>query len=197
MVNTIDPEQRAFDLVLWGAAVAQVLASRDDLDARACILGTRAFIEVASYFGGGNGVCAEPMSVLAANAEALAAINDDIPVAEWGDDAWSVGVDTATTEHVEGSYPAHLVAMVDDRWLVDTTIRQFSRPQRGMTVPDTALVLDTQGNRWGGALNDVAFFYKRAVNVPTDFRSTRNWRSTYGLVAASAIRLVRSTMEIR
>lgn len=104
-----------------------------------CILSTRVGIAVLDRFD----LPARPQAVfvLAQNKAAFLLAERGVPVADWPDDAWSVGVD-ATQFRPEnlspGRWPGHLVVIVrqpgEPRLLVDLSADQFDRPERRLVI---------------------------------------------------------------
>lgn len=98
-----------------------------------CLPATRIGMEALAYFG----VESKPLVTLAmAGNEAWLQWINDGGVPPMPEEAWSVGIDPRATG--EG-YPAHLVLRVGEA-IVDLDARFFSRPAKGMTVPDTVVV---------------------------------------------------------
>lgn len=164
-----------------------------------CILGTRVFIEVARYAG----LDARPVPVgaVAMNRAAEPYILARTPIEEWPDEAWSVGVYRGNG--MEG--PGHLVAVVDGNILVETTARQFDRPQHGVNVPHGPLVLPLN-EEWslqdsllvqftdrgpGGDDWDSALLYW-PDKPHREYHRASDWRSKYKPLAADAIRRYRA-----
>lgn len=156
-----------------------------------CIAATRHGIEALRYFG----VEAQPVKVqtFAGNAdwirwiEQLAAAGRSPDDEAMPDGSWSVGIDLSAdgvrATSARGRYPGHLV-FVADGFLIDLSLGQMSRPERGMTLPFCA-AFDLSGHeRWD---NDgagfrvehlpgevVAVIYKRLPEV--DWRDAPDWR---------------------
>ena len=121
---------------------------------RLCLFGTRAFLHVCDYYG--IPAKALPAWALAVNeawltwaasnggAERLLELRrsqaDEVtpmPAA-----AWSVGIDL---QQRVGGYPGHLVAVAEGL-LVDTTVIQFSRPDKDIRIPDGPLLTEWTGH---------------------------------------------------
>jgi hypothetical protein len=57
-------------------------------------------------------------------------------------DAWSVGIGTLTDVPSPGAYGGHLVALVENRWLLDLAIDQASRPDHGVTLSPLLVAIE-------------------------------------------------------
>lgn len=99
---------------------------------RRCIAATKTAVEVLGYFG----ISARPVKTMtiAGNQawEKWLAADKPEPTP---DEVWAVGTDLAG-----GDYPGHLVAIVDlhgvkNGALLDLSVGQFSRPERGLLLP--------------------------------------------------------------
>jgi hypothetical protein len=110
-----------------------------------CVLSTRVGYDVCRYFG----VQAKPTVVRAfAFNEAWARVADEQPElladpddAKWEDarmeGAWALAIDEE--DHgTPGRFAGHLVLVAagEPDWFLDLTAGQFSRPERGLTIPD-------------------------------------------------------------
>lgn len=111
-----------------------------------CILGTRVIAEAMRRLD--VPVEAVPVETLIANKIAARLIAEGVPTDDWPPNAWSVGA----TQGAPGSgYPGHLVAVVDQddgRYLIDSSVAQFQRPQYGIMPPST-LSVRLDGTDWG------------------------------------------------
>lgn len=117
--------------------VATPILAREYTSER-CLNATRICIDVMQHFH----VRAVPLSVKASafnrafveRVNLLGRLPTQSEFATWPADAWSVGIDTRQRTLGDG-YPGHVVAIVQE-WLVDASAIQFSRPAKGMDVPD-------------------------------------------------------------
>jgi hypothetical protein len=108
-----------------------------------CLNATRICIDTLDKFG----IKATPLSVemMAWNREydVLTRRLGRMPTAaDWeGTTAWAIGTDTrvGANDQAFNAWPGHLVAVVQDH-VVDCSAGQFSRPQKGITVPDVFIV---------------------------------------------------------
>ena len=103
-----------------------------------CILATRTLGAVFERLNGWSWE-ALPCASLAANAAAVELLEARVPVEEWPEVAWSVGVDDDPADVNPGRYAGHLVLVLDTGaglQLVDGALGQFSRPHRGLVVPE-------------------------------------------------------------
>lgn len=85
-----------------------------------------------------------PCAVWAANAAGLALADAKVPVEEWPEEAFSIGVDPDYTPPGPtrlDQWWGHLCIAGSD-WLMDLTAQQFHRPQRGVIVEGGLLVTD-------------------------------------------------------
>jgi len=102
-----------------------------------CIASARAVIDVCGYFG----IKAKPQPVRLMvwnrlGAELAAA---KLPVDQWPAAAWSVGIE-ATGDYGNGRWDGHLVAVTGTH-LIDASLDQASRPDKGITVGPRAELL--------------------------------------------------------
>jgi hypothetical protein len=100
-----------------------------------CILSTRIGVEVLGRFG--LKARPRPVNVLVQNLDAYRLSEQRVPVEQWPDDAWSVGVAPGQAPR-PGSWPGHLVIELREpdqpRVLIDLTADQFDRPERNLKV---------------------------------------------------------------
>lgn len=100
-----------------------------------CILSTRIGVEVLTRFG--LKARAQPVNVLVQNLKAYHLTEQRVPVPEWPDDAWSVGVEPGQQAR-PGHWNGHLVIVLrqpgEPRVLIDLTADQFDRPERDLKV---------------------------------------------------------------
>jgi hypothetical protein len=197
------------------AALALRTAMRSDparLAPGACILGTRALLEVAAYFD--VEAVAEPVSAVAMTPDA----------AQWHDRhgwdgpapcGWVVGAGIAHPGELTdvGGWGGHLIAVVQHEGipphLVDVTADQMHRPERGLCVPrpivapvDTAklhcgdpTVLVTEGEP--GVPDGTVIIYRRLdTDEPDTYQAARDWRSNEGLRKRLAGKAIRTMREV-
>lgn len=65
--------------------------------------------------------------------------NDDAELDVWlAAGAWALGIDTRAerTDARRNAWGGHLVALVQDEWIVDGASIQFNRPEKGIVFPD-------------------------------------------------------------
>lgn len=169
-----------------------------------CVLSTRLGYDVLRYFG----VESRPVVVraLAFNPAAVAWIDEhgldlsDEQKEEYdASGAWVVAIDEE--DHgIPGRFPGHLVLHVpSERALVDLSLAQFARPNRGIVLPD-AHIFDVPEDFFrdngqvvysldgGGKL--IYGYRKRAAR---DFRSSGDWR----LKNSATGRVIRRVRESR
>lgn len=171
-----------------------------------CVLATRVGYDVLSYFG----VESAPVVVraLAFNPPAVAWVNErgpnvsDEQLEEYNaTGAWVVAIDEEDHE-IPGRFPGHLVLRVpSERALVDLSIDQFARPERGIIMPKSAIFdapddffsddgAATYGLEGGGRL---AYFYRQRGTK--DFRSGADWKRK-NPISGRVIRRLRATPGI-
>lgn len=172
---------------LWSGTFAA------EVDPHACILASRTAVETFRYFG----VDAEavPVTVIVCNAVAFPLLQSEVPLADWPETAWSIGVGLGGTNPT--GYEAHMVVRIPDVAWVDLTAGQFSRPQRGIPVPDVIWLeatngTDGPGRQWRHAqLHDDAHYLWRELDDQS-FRDAPDWRRNYRPFTARAIRALRA-----
>lgn len=110
------------------------------LDVSHCILATRTLGAVLSATAPSLSWRAVPCAARALNPQGAMCAARRLPVEQWPPDAWAVGIDPREPCD-PGRYPGHLVLEVEDLagdlWLLDASLGQLSRPQRGMPLPRT------------------------------------------------------------
>jgi hypothetical protein len=185
--------QRATD------ATASVLTLAG-VEPSACILGTRVLTEALAYFG----VSARPtpVRVLATNRAGLSAMEAGLPVDQWPDEAWSVGVDDRHPDHDLAAtvsrrrFPGHLVAVADG-WLLDPTAEQLNRPARGLWVEGTvgAPVPEPWSDEAPMVLVDedrgTTLVYSPSPLRPHTWQQAPDWRKGVADLVAAVIRATR------
>jgi hypothetical protein len=103
---------------------------------RTCILHTRYAVDALRELG----VRTRPLTtrVMVGNAEwrRLASELGRWPLAdEWTEETWCIGVGYGPDPREERpGYDGHVIAVVNDRWALDLTIDQASRPQHGIEL---------------------------------------------------------------
>lgn len=101
-----------------------------------CILHTRLAVDVLRELG----IRARPMAarVIVGNASwaRLGRQLGRLPTsAEWGDETWCVGIGFGEDPRRDRpGYDGHVFAVVDERWALDLTLDQTSRPAHGMRL---------------------------------------------------------------
>lgn len=102
-----------------------------------CILSTRLGVDVLQHYG--VPARPQPVTVTAMNEEAYRLMAAGVPVPQWPDSAWSVGIEgTGKSDPATGSWDGHLVIVLRNpertRTLIDLTADQLDRPHRGIDV---------------------------------------------------------------
>lgn len=117
------------------ASVVRLVALRNFTGRDTCIATTRLGLAVLDQAG----VRARPQAVFASamNLKAYHLAEQQVPVAQWPDDAWSVVIGPEGKPGGTG-WDGHLVVMVREpghpRTLIDLSADQFDRPQRDLIV---------------------------------------------------------------
>lgn len=163
-----------------------------------CVQATRVGIEALNYFG----VKAKPLTVMMIcgnNAWAEWMKLDTFGSEQMPDEAWSVGIDPVLRPGERG-FPGHLVIEVDGQ-LLDLDAGFYSRPDRGIHIPETVLVpLSTDptvlgnGNLAGIDLDDGGVILYGQHHGAPDFRTSGAWRDT-AKWAGPVIRRMRDRLE--
>lgn len=93
--------------------VRTITVATQGLGANSCVEDTRTGIEALAH----HGITARPVAVdvLAGTRAAYQLVRDGVPVSQWPDDAWTVGVDHREPPRTPSSYNGHLVLTVRDR----------------------------------------------------------------------------------
>lgn len=143
-----------------------------------CVASTRVLTDVLQYFGHSSEPL--PVTVVAMNEGALEQLHQGVPVEDWPQDAWSVGVvGTGVSENKR--WDGHLVAIVDGKWLVDPSLDQASRPQRGLKldpcVLDATSWTDKAQRATWRSENGIVLVYQQMTN-PGNWRSSPDWALT-------------------
>lgn len=151
-----------------------------------CILATRLIVLASQMVG--IRASALPCGVIGLSPDLAAHLDNDGP---WGPEApgWSVAIGHRTgnanvfdkTHQVRG-YNGHLVAILDDTLMVDTSIGQIVRPKHDLIVKpfaapvDRAFIRGEQKVRFDSA-NGTAVLYE-ARNDDTDYLTAPDWAET-------------------
>jgi hypothetical protein len=181
---------------------------------RSCIASTRIGLDVLEYFG----VRAEPMPlfVLVLNGEALdlAAQGMSQPelqaeMLKYGLDEpggpWGIGVGAEIENSAD--WAGHLmVAVPDERLLLDLSLDQASRPHKGLPFPEEGQVFPVFDEPWWngersrtsftGQVHDLrmALLLDRDCADPQGFKRSPNWRRQGAQDARRAFREVTGTI---
>lgn len=184
------------------AVRAEVLRTHHD---RSCLMSTRVLIETAKYFG----VYAKPVPVKTAflNGAAIAAMEQELPLEQWPDDAWSVGIEGTGQKGVRNDpkgWDGHMVA-VTKTVLVDPSADQMSRPEKGMPLEAFAAPIPTEWStgdqptvfRAGGPGGLVLIY--TPMTTPGPWRDSPDWsghRQIATEATAAAIRVLRDNPTV-
>jgi len=117
--------------------------------------------------------------------------------------AWNVGIGLSYPHEVKpGQWNGHLVALTEDRVLIDASADQASRPERGLVLPGTILARHTRGFKTGGMRvvvpleQDALAFYtpERNKALPTN---APDWKRTDRLapLVLELVELIRGTRK--
>lgn len=165
-----------------------------------CVASTWVLTEVLSYFG----YTSEPLPVVALvfNEKGFEMASQGVPPSEWPDDAWSVGVEgTGVRELATRRWDGHLVALVNGNWLIDPSLDQFSRPQRGMAT--NPAVLDAaewtvRTKMWCWRRADGVVIGYRLMEKPGAWRDAPDWgkKRELRIVAAAAIKRLKAPVAV-
>lgn len=166
-----------------------------------CIASSRVLSEVLRYFG----YTSEPfpVSVCAFNKAGFERLNTgDHDVANWPEEAWSVGIQGSGVSK-DNRWDGHLVLLVDGRWLVDPSLDQVSRPQRGIelhpAVLDTGHWADKTHDAWAWRDDeDGTVLMYAAMAEPGDWRRSADWmghKAEVRTTVASVIRTLKPLLE--
>lgn len=185
--------------------VPQVLREEFPERADLCVLGTRIGYDACRYFE----IDAKPCCVrtIAFNQdwyEHYVATGCDLDHPSWesfmgeNGNAWSVVVDESERDE-PGRYAGHLVLLAepDDLYLLDLTMRQFARPERGMLFPDaykTRLDRDAFARGEPIMLSEPPGYllYRLRTDAP-DYRRGGDWRVKQPL-SGQVIRRLKATL---
>ena len=169
---------------------------------RTCIITTRVLIQVLEYFG--QPARPQPVIVAVINQAAIDYLDQHpgTPPDEWPPQAWSVGVNgTGISNPATKNWDGHLVALLDDatgeHWLIDASLDQLSRPERGIELEPAVLLLNRpwDGRRESWTSPYGALIYE-ATPTPGDWRHSPDWRSQRAQVQRVAGAAIRRLREI-
>lgn len=197
---------------LWAAAMFSrfALLSRDDVIRESCIASTKITQEVLRAIG----VHSRPL-VVSVNifnqpmARRLAAGQVPIPgnAGRWfeEDGSWSVGV-AHDADPQPGAFSAHMTLIADNRFLVDSSLDQMSRPHRGINLAPVVIRFATSEAAakftQGGAANregtendeGTVIIYEAHPNDRSyrDSNDWKKWQERYAEEVAKASRVMRA-----
>lgn len=102
-----------------------------------CILSTRVGLTVLEHFG--VKARAQPVTAAAYNEEGWRLASNRVPVSQWPQTAWAVGIEGSGISNSETrAWDGHLVLIVSNpsrtRTLIDLTADQMDRPARGIHI---------------------------------------------------------------
>lgn len=179
---------------------------------RSCIVTSRVLLEVLDWLGTpGKPV---PVAVMAFNEAGWQAASWDrpeqrLPVEQWPPQAWSVGVNgSGRSEASTNGWDGHLVVVVSYRgrdWLLDGSLDQLSRPQRGIEL--APLVTEVPSG-WAGqsllhlsrgtgeAEGGLHLLYDRMVK-PGAWRDANDWRGHKAEARAATAAVIASVRPLR
>lgn len=146
-------------------------------DQRSCIASVRILTEVLGYFGHASEPL--PCTTLVFNARGHEMANLGVPVGEWPEEAHSIGaVGTGVVRPETNGWDGHLIAIVEDQWLVDPSLDQFSRPERDITTYPVVLDARPWTDRskpcqWGRPDGQVLVY--QAMQTPGRWRNAPDW----------------------
>jgi hypothetical protein len=172
---------------------------------RSCIASTRVALNVLEYFGYKGKPVALSIAAFNSAGWKLVTADPQISTSEWPPEAWSVGVaGTGKFDPVNDDWDGHLVALIDSRnekdtqLIVDTSLDQLSRPQRGIELEANVFPVPRP---WGGVEMvytstdpDLVLTFK-VSNTPGQWRTARDWTQRRNLVrqvTASSIKRLRA-----
>lgn len=129
-----------------------------------CIVSTAVACDVLAYADIPATRC--EVLMIAANHAAIPCIANNVPLADWPDEAWSVGVVPGQGDSREAAWPGgHLVAIAtihpDLRLLIDLSADQANRPLRGMPILEP-VVAPWDGSKTAVSNDTTVVMYRRA-----------------------------------
>lgn len=162
---------------------------------RLCVLAARIADGVLDYFGVPHHV--QPVEAFVMNDAAADLFRRDVPIAEWPDEAWSIG----STANAEGSgYPGHLLIVTGRGYRLDLSARQYDRPAPGRIAVDGPRlwwpdqITNNERGDWLVKEADAGTLWWWAPFADTSYRRTPDWRM--GKVEAGwVIRVMREIFE--
>jgi hypothetical protein len=144
---------------------------------RSCISSVRILTEVLDYFGHSSEPL--PCTTMVFNAKGYELAEQGVPVDQWPPEAHSVGaLGSGRLKPEVNGWDGHLVALVEDHWLVDPSLDQFSRPERGITtvpvVLDVTMWTDrSRACQWGRPDGQVLVY--QVMPSPGPWRESPDW----------------------
>lgn len=158
------------------------VATEDRLIPGHCIIATRVALEVGRYFGFPDWE-ALPVDLIVFNKAGFAQFRDDIPVAEWPSEAWSIG-------SMWDEQPGHLIVATPEH-LADLSANQYDRPHRSLRVEPWVVERPDFEPPWWFESTDGN--WSRIMPRPdvSMHKSSPNWRQDYKPFAGEIIRLLR------
>jgi hypothetical protein len=174
---------------LWLEAVAP------NVRKRCCILAASTTVRVCEYFG--IRASELPVRTQILNTEALELSVAHVPMSEWPDSAWSIGVNEHAPE-VDGGWVGHLLVSVENGdFIVDLSGYQYDRPSKGIEVG--ALIraradITTLANGWSAAAgaSDTTWCMWQPWPENRGYRKSKNWRAGAEHVTGHLIRQLRA-----
>ena len=160
--------------------------------ARSCISSTRLAVE---YLRGRN-IKAEPLTVRAhvLSPAMVEKINqygglpeDKATIDRWyeeSDQVWGIGLGMSEIPAEAGNWPGHLVALVENKYLLDLSIDQASRPERGLLLEPFFIEVPSDFLQGGGisvAATSGAELHYWARPADKSFLQAGDWRKLWQL----------------
>lgn len=134
-----------------------------------CIATTRILVDVLDYFS----ISVRPVAVMfrAYNALSTKMMIDEVPVEDWPEEAWSVGIIPGQKPTSSNNWPGHLVAL-HRAYLLDGSLDQASRPDKGLLLGPGVFKLPDEWDRQEKLL------WRREDNVTLIYEPMRDviWR---------------------
>lgn len=160
-----------------------------------CILSTRLGVKVLEHYG--VNARPQPVTVHAFNLEAWELAEKRVPVSEWPEAAWSVGIEgTGKSDPETRSWDGHLVLIVKNpsrtRTLIDLTADQLDRPHKHINVGGPVFLdltgtwtprdpLGTILDQQKGALGNPTIVLYRPQMTAGDWKDSPDWSSKHDL----------------
>lgn len=166
--------------------------------ADSCIASTRVLMTVLDYFG----YPSEPMPVRLAvfTRQGWDMAERGVPVAEWPNEAWSVGINGSGATNGK-RWDGHLVVSLvvdDNRFMLDPSIDQVSRPQRGIILTPSIFGIEEwpAGTplRFERPSDGLVIMYDRLVDAGS-WRRSPDWSERAWLVRRVAGAAIRELKE--